>query len=414
MSNNKKSLLEALSQKNIMIVFMHGFISGLPLLLTLRTLQAWMTDAGVDLKTAGAAALFGLPATLKFVWAPMFDRFQINFLGRRKGWIFISQIGVAISLAAMATVDPLNQTLALAAFALMLSFFSASQDIVIDAYRREILTDDQLGLGSTFYVYGYRLAMWIAGGFALGLAQYISWPQVYLVMAGIQILTLGMTLWGDEPQTNAKPPSTMKEAVIEPFKEFLSREGAWLLLGFVLLYKLGDTMSGNMLNPYYIKLGYEKIEIAAIAKTLSLPMSLFGGLIGGILVQKIGIYRSLFISGIFQALSTLAFASLFYAGHNNWLLGVVITGEDLTAGMGTAAFVAYMASITNKRFSATQFALLSSLMGVPRTFIAAPTGYLSEILGWPGFFLLCTLIAIPGLMMIPFIGKLAQSDQEKS
>lgn len=408
--STKLSFWESLMQKNMLVVFMQGFVSGLPLLLTLRTLQAWMTDSGVDLKTTGAAALFGLPATLKFLWAPLFDRYQIKILGRRRGWMFISQVGVAISLVCMASVDPNKETLLLAIFAVMVAFFSASQDIVIDAYRREILTDEQLGLGSTFYVYGYRIAMWIAGGFALGLAQFISWNQVYLLMAGIQILTLGVTLWSSEPVNRVPPPKDMKEAVVEPFKDFLTRKGAWLLLGFVLLYKLGDTMSGNMLTPYYLKLGYEKIEIAAIAKTMSLATSLIGGLIGGIFVQRIGIYRSLFHFGILQALSTLAFMALFYVGHNNWVLGAVITFEDLTAGMGTAAFVAYMASITNRKFSATQFALLSSLMGIPRTLVAAPTGLLAESLGWPGFFTLCTVIAIPGLLMIGKIRKLAEEE----
>ncbi|MFP5519586.1 MAG: AmpG family muropeptide MFS transporter [Bdellovibrionia bacterium] len=399
-------MVRRLFTKNMFIVFLMGFGSGIPLLLTLRTLQAWMTDVGVDLKTIGIFSLAGLPYTLKFLWAPLLDRYKVFGLGRRKGWLLVSQVALVGALFFMAAIDPKTQTAAMALLAVIVSFFSASQDIVVDAYRREILPDEDLGLGSTYYIYGYRIAMWVSGAFALGLAAYISWAQVYMVMALIMAMVILVTLFSDEPTSTIEAPKSLREAVIEPFKEFLTRPGAWLLLAFILLYKVGDNMAGNMLTPFYLKMGYTKVEIAAIAKTFAVFSTLLGGFLGGIIIIRIGILKSLYLFGFLQAASTLFFTTLYFSAHNNWLLASVISLEDLTSGMGTAAFVAFMGSITNKRFTATQFALLSSLMGVPRVFIAAPTGFLAESLGWPGFFVTCAVLAIPGLLMIRWVQKL--------
>lgn len=392
--------IKQLFEKNMLVVFLMGFGSGVPLLLTSRTLQAWMTDVGVDLKTVGVFALAGLPYTLKFFWAPVMDRYQILTFGRRKGWLLVSQVALVTALFALSAIDPKNQIGLVALLALIVSFFSASQDIVVDAYRREILPDNNLGLGSTYYIYGYRIAMWVSGAFALGLASFISWENVYQVMAAIMALSIAVTLFADEPSAAGQTPRTLKEAVFEPFKEFLSRPEALLLLSFILFYKMGDSIAGNMLTPFYLKMGYSKLEIAAIAKTFSVVSTLLGGFIGGLLILRMGILKCLYIFGVLQALSTLAFIALYYSTHNNWILGSVIAFEDLTSGMGTAAFVAFMASITDKRFTATQFALLSSLMGVPRSFIAAPAGLMAESMGWPMFFVTCALIALPGLLMI--------------
>lgn len=390
----------------MLVTLLFGFSSGVPFLLTLRTLQAWMTEAGVDLKTIGIFALAGLPYSLKFLWAPFFDRYSILGLGRRRGWLVLTQLSLVGSIAAMGFIEPKAETLLMAALAILVSFFSASQDILVDAYRRETLADADLGLGSTFYIYGYRIAIWVSGAFAIGLAYYISWNQVYLVMAGVMGVGLGTTLWAVEPKIDTPPPRTLRDAVILPFKDFLSRDGAFWILGFILLYKVGEAMAGSMLTPFYFKMGYSKLEIATIAKSFSVVFTLVGSFIGGLVVQKRGIVFSLWLFGISQTLSTLLIASLTLIDKNLWVLGGIICIEDLATSMASAAFVAFMASMTNKQFSATQYALLSSLMGIPRVILSSPTGYLAESFGWMGFFVFCSVVTLPGLMMIPKMKKL--------
>lgn len=404
----KRSLWSLLSSKPMLITLLFGFSSGVPLLLTLRTLQAWMTEAGVDLKTIGIFALTGLPYSLKFLWSPIFDRYEILGLGRRRGWLVVTQLGLVATIAAMGFIDPKTETWLMASLAVFVSFFSASQDILVDAYRRETLADSDLGLGSTFYIYGYRIAMWVSGAFAIGLAYYISWNQVYLVMAGVMGVGLGTTLWSAEPKVDAPPPRTLRDAVVLPFKDFLTRDGAFWILGFILLYKVGETMAGSMLTPFYFKMGYSTLEIATIAKSFSVFFNLAGSFIGGLVVQKRGIIFSLWVFGILQTLSTLLIAALTMVDKNLWVLGSIISIEDLATSMASAAFVAFMASMTNKQFSATQYALLSSLMGVPRVILSSPTGYLAESLGWMGFFIFCSAVTIPGLLMIPRMKKLIQ------
>lgn len=410
---SSKSILSSLKQKNMLIALLMGFSSGIPLLLTLRTLQAWMTEAGVDLKTVGIFALAGVPYTLKFLWAPLMDRFVPPFLGRRRGWLIITQVLTLLSIFLLSLRDPAQDVYFMAFVVVLVTFFSASQDIVVDAYRRESLSTEELGMGSTLYVYGYRGAMWVSGGFALGLAEFMSWSQVYQIMAlfmGVGIIT---SLWATEPKVHSIPKSTY-ESVIEPIAEFFGRNkaSAFLILLFILFYKMGDTVAGNMLTPFYLKLGYTKLEIAGIAKTLSLPFTLFGGFLGGLLVLKFGLMRSLWTCGVLQAFSTLAFVVLNITDKSLWGLGTVILFEDVTGAMGTAAFVAFMASFTNRKYTATQYALLTSLSGVPRTFIAAPAGFLAEATGWTTFFVVCSLLAIPGLLMIPLMKNLRDGDAE--
>ncbi len=403
---SKKGFWRSLANKPMLVTLLMGFSSGMPLLLTLRTLQAWMTDVGVDLKTIGIFALAGLPYSLKFLWSPFFDRYQVLGLGRRRGWLLLAQIGLMISIGAMAFIDPKLDTALMATLAVIVSFFSASQDIVIDAYRRESLADEDLGMGSTFYIYGYRIAMWISGALAIGLAAFVSWNQVYLIMSAVMLIGVATTFWASEPTIEAAPPKTLQEAVIDPFKEFLSRRGALLILAFILLYKVGETMAGSMLTPFYFKMGYTKLEVATIAKSFSVIFTLTGSFIGGFVVQKKGIPFALWTFGIAQSFSTLMIAALTTVDKNLLVLGGIICIEDLATAMASAAFVAFMASMTNKKFSATQYALLSSFMGVPRVILASPTGYLAESLGWMGFFIFCAVITIPGIMMIPFMTKL--------
>lgn len=381
-----------------------GFSSGLPLLLTLRTLQAWVTEAGVDLSQVGLFAMAGLPYSLKFVWAPVMDRYSPFKIGRRKSWLFISQIGLVLSLIAMAFTDPKVNTFLMAVWAFVISFFSASQDIVVDAYRRETLQDNELGLGSTVYIYGYRSAMWVSGGLALILAQALGWTNTYLIMSAFMALCLFITFGAKEPEVYSQPKN-FQEAVVTPFVEFFSRRGAIMVLIFILLYKVGDNIAGNMLSPFYLKMGYTKQEIGIIAKTFSLPFTLLGGLIGGILVEKLGVIRSLYIFGFLQAISTAFFSFLFDSGHNLWMLGSVICFEDITTSMGSAAFIAFMGSLTNKKFTATQYALLSSLTKVPQVFVASSAGFLVDYMGWKEFFIFCALAAIPGILLIRVMSK---------
>jgi MFS transporter, PAT family, beta-lactamase induction signal transducer AmpG len=405
----KKNLWKSLMTKPMLITLLMGFSSGMPLLLTLRTLQAWMTDVGVDLKTIGIFALAGIPYSLKFLWSPIFDRYNVIGFGRRRGWLLISQIGLILSIAAMAFIDPKANPWNMALLAFVVSFFSASQDIVVDAYRRETLADEDLGMGSTFYIYGYRIALWVSGALAIGLAAFTSWENVYLVMAAVMLVGVGTTLWSSEPVIESPPPKTLKEAVIDPFREFLTRRGAFYILAFILLYKVGEAMAASMLTPFYFKVGYTKLEVATIAKSFSVFSTLIGSFIGGYYVQKKGIIFSLWTFGIGQSLAVLSIALLTTIPKNLWVLGGIICIEDLTTSMASAAFVAFLASMTNKRYSATQFALLSSLMGIPRVLLSTPTGYIAESLGWTGFFIFCAVITIPGILLIPVMTKLQKA-----
>lgn len=395
---------KSLFTKQMMITLLMGFASGLPFLLVGRTLQAWMTEDGVDLKTVGFFTLATIPVSFKFVWAPLLDRFQLP-LGRRRGWLLFSQLVLGLVLIGISTLNPKVSLEFLVGLVVLASFFSANQDIVVDAYRRETLSDADLGIGSTFYVYGYRVAMWISGGLALILAQSSGWRSVYFAMGIIMLLNILVTLWANEPVAESTPKN-FREMVIEPFSEFLKRKGAYLVIAFVLLYKVGDNIAGNMLTPYYLKMGYSKAEIGWIAKTLSFPFVLIASFIGGALVKRLGIVPSLWAFGILQALSTVSFSLLNHLEHNNVALASVILFEDISSAMGSAAFIAFMSSLTNKRFSATQYALLTSLMNIPARVIPAFSGVLAESLGWTGFFVLCSLVALPGLLLIKIMTRM--------
>ncbi len=384
----------------MIVVFILGFSSGLPLLLTGGTLAAWMTDANVDISTIGYFSLVGLPYTLKFLWAPLLDRYSIKSVGRRRTWILISQAALIASLCLMGTFDPAENIMMLAVLALAVAFFSATQDIVIDAYRREVLSDIELGLGSSFYVAGYRVAMWIAGGAALIMTAYVSWPTVYLTMGALVGLCALVAIFAPEPKV-VSTPKKLSEAVIEPFKDFFKRDGAWLILLFILLYKVGDSMASSMTMPLYkTGVGFTNEQIGVIVKTMGLWAVILGGFIGGITILKIGINKALWIFAFFQAVSTAGFAMLMHTGPSEVALGIVISFENITGGMGTSAFVAYMASLTNKKFTATQYALLTSLMGVPRVIFGAFTGDLVKTMGFEYYFYFCTIIAVPGILLL--------------
>ena len=394
----------ALSLRMLVAALM-GFASGLPLLLTGSVLQAWMKDEGVDLGTIGLFALVGLPYTLKFLWAPLMDRFTPNALGRRRGWLLLFQLALIASLVWLSIARPAVDTWWLAVAALLVTFFSASQDIVIDAYRRESLSDEEQGLGASLYVNGYRVGMLLASGGGLILADHLSFAQVYQLMAAFMLLGVATTLFAPEPVTAEGVPRTLREAVLEPFIEYFQRRDALLILAFILLYKIGDTMASHMTTPFYLDIGFSKTEIGTVVKLFGFWATVTGGLIGGLLIMRLGIFRALWLFGILQGVSTAGFSVLAQVGASVPGLAAVITLENLSGGMGTAAYVAYMASLTNRKFTATQYALLSSLMGVPRVIAAAPTGYLAGAMGWSWFFVACALIAVPGLLLIRWLHK---------
>jgi PAT family beta-lactamase induction signal transducer AmpG len=384
----------------MLVALIMGYVAGLPLELTGFVLKTWLREDGVDLTTIGVFALVGLPYTLKFIAAPVLDRFAIPLFGRRRGWLLIFQTGLMISVFSLGTTNPGQNPTMVACFALLVAFFSASQDTVIDAYRREDLADEELGLGSSLYVSGYRVGMLLATGGGLILADHMPFSMVYTIMAACLLPGLITTLMTPEPAIPFGTPRSMREAVMEPFAEYFQRHNALWILAFILLYKIGDTMAGSMTAPFYVDLNYTKTEVGTVVKLFGFWAILGGSLLGGIVMLRIGISRSLWIFGVLQAVSTAGFAVLSLIGHQISALAAVIAFENLSAGMGTAAYAAFMASITNKKFTATQYALLTSLMGVPRVVASAGTGYLAENMGWTGFFIFCTLIAIPGMLLL--------------
>ncbi|MCF8144938.1 MAG: AmpG family muropeptide MFS transporter [Deltaproteobacteria bacterium] len=398
--DDRKPLLKTVFSHRMFVALIMGFSCGMPLLLTITVLQAWMQEEGVDLTVIGLMALVGLPYTVKFLWAPFLDRYTLPFLGRRRGWLLTAQVALALAIAAMALTNPGANPWMVAVAAFLVTFFSASQDIVVDAYRREDLSDAELGLGSSLYVNGYRLGMLLASGGGLILADHIPFASVYLIMAGGMLPGILTTLMAPEPPLPPGAPRRLREAVIDPLTEYFSREGALWILAFILLYKIGDTMASAMTTPFYLDIGFTKTEIGAVVKLFGFWATVVGSLIGGVIMLRLGINRSLWIFGVLQAVSTAGFALLARVGHSVPLLSGVIAFENLSGGMGTAAYVAFMASITNKRFTATQYALLSSLMGVPRVIASAPTGFLAKHFGWEGFFIACTLIAAPGMLLL--------------
>jgi PAT family beta-lactamase induction signal transducer AmpG len=396
----QQSTLNVILSRRMLVAFLMGFSGGLPLLLTWGVLQAWMTEKGVDLTWIGMISLVQIPYTWKFLWAPFLDRFVPPFLGRRRGWLLIAQIALVAAIVGLGYSDPVKNTAWMIVAAILVAFFSATQDIVIDAYRREDLADEELGLGSSMYVYGYRLGMLMASGGGLILADHMSFSAVYFLMSLCMLPGILTTLLTPEPAIVAGTPQTMKEAVVNPFVDYFSRNGAIWILVFILLYKIGDTMASGITMPFYLEVGFSKTEIGTVVKFFGTAATLIGAFLGGVLLLKLGIHRGLWIFGVLQALSTAGFAILARIGYNIAMLSGVIAFENLSSGMGTAAFVAFMASITNKKFTATQYALLTGIMGLSRQLASSVTGFMAKHMGWTGFFIFCTLIAIPGMLLL--------------
>ena len=399
---NQPSVWQALLNKRVLICIFTGFSSGLPLYILISLLPAWLRSEGVNLKAIGLFALINLPFTWKFLWAPLFDRYTPP-LGRRRGWLLISQILLLLSIPIFGAFNPQLDIWSIAYLAAVVAFFSASQDVVLDAYRRELLLDAELGLGNAVHVNAYKIAGLIPGSLSLILADYLPWQSVFVITALFMLPGLAMTIFVKEPSLRNAAPKTLRAAVSEPFHEFIGRNGlkaALLILAFIFFYKLGDSMATALATPFYLDMGFSKTEIGLIAKNAGLWPSVIGGLLGGAWMVKLGINRALWIFGAVQMLAILGFAWLAIVGHNLFVLGMAIGLEAFGVGLGTAAFVAYIAYTTHPLYTATQFALFTSLAAVPRTFANAATGYLVEDLGWRNFFLFCFVAAIPGMLLL--------------
>jgi len=442
-----RGMARVIFSRRMLAALLMGFSSGLPLLLPLTLVQAWMTERGVSIKVIGLFALVGLPYTFKFLWSPLFDRYRMGFLGRRRGWLFTLQVILALSIAAiglvgvpdahlLVTADPsrvitarpfmpplamlpsllvtwidalgslMPGLVAIAATTLVMSFFSASQDTMIDAYRRESLADDEQSLGASLYVWGYRAAMLFAGGGGLIFASHMPFRDVFYIMAAAMSVGIVTTLIAREPMETRGAPQRITQAVIEPFVAFFrAHRQALLILAFILLYKLGEAMATNLTTAYYLTLGFSTETIGTVAKLFGFWALMGGVFAGGALILRLGLIRGLFVFGVMQMIASASYAVLSQTGPQISWLTAVITLENFSAGLGTAALLGYMATLTDRRYTATQFALLSSLASVPRVILSSFTGFMAAALGWPLFFIVCGLIAIPGLSLIPFLDK---------
>jgi len=403
------SVFAELFTRRMLICVFTGFASGLPLYLLFNLVPAWLRSEQVDLKTIGLFALIQFPYTWKFLWSPLLDRYVVPLLGRRRGWMLLTQLGLLAVIAAMGGFSPSSDLAAIAWIATLLAVLSATQDVVLDAYRRELLSDVELGLGNAVHVNAYRIAGLVPGSLSLILADFLPWNMVFIITALFMLPGIAMTLLVQEPH-RAAPPKTLREAVVEPFHEFITRQGwgsALLILAFLLFYKLGDSMCTALATPFYLDMGFSKSDIGLIAKNAGLWPSVIGGMLGGLWMVKIGINRALWLFGVVQVVSIFGFAWLASVGHHAEItaveltqLAIVIGLEALGVGLGTVAFVAFIARTTHPAYTATQFALFTSLMAVPRTFANAATGWLVEAMGWTGFFLLCALLALPGMALL--------------
>ncbi len=416
-----RSLLIYCHPKLITLFFL-GFSSGLPLALVSisATLGIWLTETAVDKTTIGLFAIVATPYTLKFLWAPLIDQFSLPYLsqllGKRTSWMILSQLMVIISMILLGNSDPWEMPWQTALLAFLLAFASATQDIVIDAYRIETLEEKQQGLGAGMAVFGYRVGMLVSGAGALYLAEYYSWSVVYLLMAtcvAVGIITI--LIAGEPPQPSSVLPTSvpktgrlsawLNRAVLTPFTDFIHRRGWYIILAFILFYKFGDALAGAMSSTFFIEAGFSKVEIANINKLFGFIATLLGTFVGGTLIYRIGLVKSLWICGILQMVSNLMFALQASVGYNTELLAITIGFENFSSGMGNAALVTYLSSLCNISYTATQYALLSSFSAMGRTWLSASAGYLVEQLDWVYFFILTTFAAIPGLIFLSILTR---------
>jgi PAT family beta-lactamase induction signal transducer AmpG len=394
------SSIQVLANRRIAIMLPLGFASGLPLALTAGTLQAWLTVVGLDLKTIGIFTLVGLPYTLKFLWAPLMDRLVPPWLGRRRGWMLVMQIGVALGLVAMALTGPGQGPEILGVLALVVAFLSASLDIVFDAYRTDVLLRPERGFGAAVWVNGYRCALLLASAGALLLADRIGWQYTYLLLAALMAAGVVTILVSPEPLEPSATPASLAEAVGGPLKEFFTRPGVVGLLALIVFYKIGDAVAASLQTAFLIGgVGFSVSEVGYV-KGLGIGATLIGALAGGIAMAKLGMVRSLLFFGLLQAVSNLGFMWLAWMGKSYVALTASILVENVTGGMGTVAFVALIMSLCDHRYTATQFALLSSLEALGRVFSGRPSAELVEMVGWAQFFFWSFLVALPGIWLV--------------
>lgn len=416
----------------VAFLILFGFSSGLPLALTASTLSTWLADVGVSLTAIGFFAAVATPYSLKFLWAPLVDRIRLpvvaNLLGHRRSWMILIQICLIFAIIGLGGSNPTENPEVTAAFAILVAFLSATQDIVIDAYRVEILKRDQYAAGAATTVFGYRIAMLVSGAGALFLADRMAWEAVYLIMAAVQGVGILAVLLNPEPPANGRETLAREGAVadrltgrrervvawiymavVAPFHEFMTRSGvktAFVILAFVVFYKFGDALAGTMTNPFLIKIGFTKSEIAEVVKLFGFVATLVGLALGGVVVKAMGLFRALLLCGVLQLVSNLVFAVQAQLGADLGFLAVTIGFENLAGGMGSAVFIAYISALCNLAFTATQYALLSSLAVVGRTMLSTGGGALAEAVGWVDFFILTALAAVPGLLILFWLRRL--------
>ncbi len=399
-----KSWLSVYGRRRVLCLLGLGFSSGLPLALTGSTLQAWMASEKVDIRLIGIFSLVGLPYTLKILWAPLMDRYVPPWLGRRRGWILITQLLLAAAITVLGAFSPSRYAALVGLLAFSVAFLSASQDIVIDAYRADVLPDEEKGAGAATSVVGYRIAMLTSGALALILSDHLPWHRVYTLMGVLMAACAVFTFVSPEPDASgnsSSAPATLREAVWMPLSDYFRRSGAVEMLAFIMVFKLGDAIAGAMTTPFLLDLGFSRTDVGTVNKAFGLLSTIVGTLAGGGVISRIGIHRSLWIFAFLQAVSNFAFTGLALLGKNYPAMVGAVAIENVCGGLGTAAFLAFLMSLCNKRYTATQFALLSSLMAVTRVLAGAPTGFLVASLGWPLFYAVSTLGALPGILLLP-------------
>ena len=408
-----RSWQQILLNRHMLICIFQGFSSGMPLYVLIQLIPAWLRTEGVDLATIGLFTLVTLPYTWKFLWAPFLDRFSLPFLGRRRGWTLASQCLLLLCITQFGGVDPSVNLTAVAWLVFLTSLFSATQDIVLDAYRREMLADDELGTGNSIFINAYRVSSLVPGSLAFVLADLLPWGTVFWLVGLFMCVGMITTFLVPETADERIAPRSVREAVTEPFAEFFSRGGAksaLLILSFMLFYKLGDNMAVALQTPFFIDIGFTLTEIGTVAKFVILGSTIGGTLLGGLLMLKISINRALWIFGLVQIISIFGYAALAKIGNNLYALAAATGLEYLGVGLGTVALTAFIAKQTSRRFTATQFALLTSVTAVPRTFANATTGFIVEAIGYFNFFLLCVIVAIPGMLLLLAVAPWSEND----
>lgn len=406
----------------MLICVFTGFASGMPLFLLLNLLPAWLRSEGVDLATIGLFALIQFPYTWKFLWSPLLDRFALP-LGRRRGWILLTQGLLCMLIIALGRLSPSHDLPLVVMLAALVALASATADIALDAYRRELLPEAELGLGNSVHINAYRIAGLVPGSLSLILADHLPWSTVFFITALFMLPGIFLAVLVSEPPIDLSAPKTLRQAVIEPFREFLGRAGiaqALLILAFLFFYKLGDSLATALATPFYLDLGYAKSDIGLVAKHAALWPAVFGGLLGGLWMVRLGINRALWLFGLVQFVSIFGFAWLAWLGPPETVdmaargrLAAVIAFEYLGVGLGASAFVAFIARATHPAYTATQLALFTSLAAAPRTFVNATAGWLAETLGWTNFFLVCAALALPGMALLLKVAPWQENDRNR-